>query len=427
MTFRILRTLVCSIVFAGLIVGVSDLAVSQVIYRNDFEDDSVGVYSKANLNADWNTPPFDNGVEQGRVSIIDGTEAYDGGKSLAVSYPAGLFGSSDSKTGAQWKLYFDQGYEAVELEYRIKFRAGFDFVRGGKLPGLIGGAGNVGGSRPNGFDGFSARMHWRTNGSSGSPLRSNETDRANIAQYIYHPDQVTNGGVNGDDFDYDDGPSGEWREFESDRWYHVRHRIIMNTPGEHDGVAQAWLDGVQVLDVDDIRFRDTASLDIDQMYFSTFFGGGSQIWATSKDEVAFFDDFVITAINVDLPGDFDNDGDVDVDDVNLFASNIGEPATGVSTQLDLDSDGIVTLDDYNIHISTMVQTSNGGSGTPLGDVNLDGTVDVLNDAFALIGSLGQSATSRFEGDLNADGMVDVLNDAFILIGTLNQSNASSGP
>ena len=429
MTFQILRPLIWSIIFAGVMVRCNKIAVSQVIYQNDFEDDSVGVYAKANLNADWNTPSFDNGVEQGRVSIVDGAEAYDDGKSLAVSYPAGLFGSGDSKTGAQWKLDFDQGYEAVELEYRIKFRAGFDFVRGGKLPGLIGGEGNVGGNKPDGTDGFSARMMWRTNGSGGSNLTSDTNNtgganQANIVQYVYHPDSPDPNGF-GEDFDWDDGPSGDWKFFEPDRWYHLRHRVVMNTPGQHDGVVQAWLDGVQVLDRNDVRFRDIGSIEIDQMYFSTFFGGGSQIWATSKDEVAYFDDFVITALNLELPGDFDNDGDVDVDDVDLFAGNIGGPATGALTQLDLDNDGTITLDDYNAHVTTLVQASNGIAGTLLGDVNLDGTVDVLNDAFTLVGSLGQAATSRFQGDLNADGNVDVLSDAFILVGTLNQSNTST--
>lgn len=425
MTRQILRPLTSLIIFVGLIVSVGEIANSQVFYTNDFEDDPLGQYSRANLNADWNSPSGSNGVDEGRVSIVNEGSS----KAMRVEYPAGLFGSGDDKTGAQWKFDFDQGYEAVELEYRLKFEDGFDFVRGGKLPGLAGGAANSGGNTPNGTDGFSARMHWRTNGSSGSPLNSNETDRANIAQYLYHPDQVTNGGVNGDDLDWDDGPSGNWEEFESDRWYHLRHRIILNTPGVnggeglHDGVVQAWLDGVQVLDIDNIRFRDVESLQIDLMYFSTFFGGGSQSWATSKDEVAYFDDFKITALG--QPGDFDFDGDVDGDDVDFYVGNIGEAATGPLAQLDLDSDGTITLADHNIHVTTLVQTSNGFTGTSLGDVNLDGTVDVLNDAFALVGGLGQSATSRAQGDLNADGTVNVLNDAFILVGTLGQSNASN--
>lgn len=273
-----------------VVLGGAQTAKSQLIYSNDFEDDSVGTYTTDNLAADWNSPSFDNGVAEGRVMIVnDATQ----GKVLAVNYPSGLFGGGDKETGAQWKLNFDQGYEKVELEYRVKFGTGFDFVRGGKLPGLIGGTGNVGGNKPDGTDGFSARMMWRTDGSGGSPLSSSQTDRASIVQYVYHPDQPK---TFGEDFRYDDGTNGDWKEFESDRWYHVRHRVEMNTPGQNDGVITVWLDGEKVLDVNNVRFRDVATLQIDQMYFSTFFGGGSDIWATSKDEVAYFDDFRITAV-----------------------------------------------------------------------------------------------------------------------------------
>lgn len=249
------RKLLCTIIAVAMLGG-EHAAMSQVIYSNNFEDDSLGTYSAANLSADWNSPSFSNGVDEGRASIVNEGSS----KALQISYPSGKFGSGDDATGAQWKLDFDQGYEKVELEYRMKFGAGFDFVRGGKLPGLIGGEGNVGGDVPDGTDGFSARMMWRTDGSSGSPLTS---DKANIVQYVYHPDQP---GTFGEDLRWDDGASGDWKEFESDRWYHFRHRIEMNTPGLNDGVIMAWLDGEKVLDVSNMRFRDVASLQIDQMY-----------------------------------------------------------------------------------------------------------------------------------------------------------------
>jgi hypothetical protein len=329
-----------------------------------------------------------------------------------------------------------QGYEALDVEYRLKFEDGFDFVRGGKLPGLAGGTGNSGGNRPNGTDGFSARMHWRTDGSSGSPLESNETDRANIAQYVYHPDQTTNGGINGDDLDWDDGPSGNWEEFESDRWYHLRHRIIMNTPGTpgvndgkglHDGVVQAWLDGEQVLDVNNIRFRDVASLQIDQLYFSTFFGGGSSRWATSKDEYAYFDDFRITAIGETKLGDFDFDDDVDLTDLDEYNGNIGASIASNPelAALDLNNDGTVDSDDLAQHYSDLVQTSNGGVGTFAGDTNLDGQVDVLTDAATLVENLGNLSSSWSQGDFDANGIVTVLADASALVNNLGQSNGGT--
>jgi len=49
-----------------------------VIYQNNFDDDPTGVYTVANLDADWKSPPGDNGVEEGRVSIVDGSDAFSG-------------------------------------------------------------------------------------------------------------------------------------------------------------------------------------------------------------------------------------------------------------------------------------------------------------------------------------------------------------
>jgi hypothetical protein len=54
------------------------------------------------------------------------------------------------------------------LSYEIAFEAGFDWVKGGKLPGLRGGlnsTGCSGGNQANGQDCFSFRVMWRENGS----------------------------------------------------------------------------------------------------------------------------------------------------------------------------------------------------------------------------------------------------------------------
>ena len=267
-------------------------AYAAVVFHNDFDDDAVGVYSVANLSADWNAPSWNNGVTEGRVAVVDGVQAF-AGRSLAVSYPEG--GVSSANSGAQWKLHLGAPYEELFFSYRVRFDTGFDFVRGGKLPGLIGGVGNTGSKKPDGTDGWSARMMWRTNGSGGSTTTGST---ANIVQYVYHPDQPSNFG---EDFRWDDGPGGIWSTFESDRWYHIQHRIVMNTPGVNDGIAQGWLDGVLVLDEQSIRYRDVVSLGVDQLYFSTFFGGSSSEWAPSKEETIFFDDFTVATTFVQEP------------------------------------------------------------------------------------------------------------------------------
>jgi len=111
-------------------------------------------------------------------------------------------------------------------------------------------------------------------------------------------------------------------------------------------------------------------------------------------------------------GDFDQDGDVDLIDLDRYIGNIGDAAAGDLAELDLDGDGTVGINDFQQHYGTLVQTSNGGNGTFAGDLNLDGTVNVLGDSWA-------------SGDLNADGTVNVLGDAFLLIGNLGRSNSDN--
>ena len=124
-----------------------------------------------------------------------------------------------------------------------------------------------------------------------------DVEGAYWSQYAYQPDQPQN---YGEDFTWE--IDGEQAVFESDRWYSVTHEIRMNTPGENDGSIRTWIDGVLALSVEDMRFRDIDDFAIDNLYFSTFFGGSDSSWATTKDEITYFDDFIIEVIEpVDTP------------------------------------------------------------------------------------------------------------------------------
>ncbi|GAB4109136.1 MAG: hypothetical protein Kow00105_17540 [Phycisphaeraceae bacterium] len=311
-----------------------------VIFYNNFDDDPVGTYSVTNLKADWNNPSSNDGVDEGRVEIVDGPNAW-GAKSLVVNYPQGL-----SNTGkSQWKTPLGAGYEELYLSYRLRFGDNFDFVRGGKLPGLAGGAANSGGNIPDGTDGWSARMMWRTNGSGGSTTNGTQSQ---FVQYVYHKDMP---GPSGEDFKWDDNPQLGWPKIDSGVWYHVQHRIKMNTPGQDDGIIQAWLDGELVLNAQDLHFRDISSLKIDLLYFSTFFGGSSPPWEATKDEQVFFDDFIVstTPIGSGIPGDLDRDGFVGIQDLNLVLGRWNDNvSTGDTFQGEATGDGFVGIEDLNV-------------------------------------------------------------------------------
>lgn len=104
-----------------------------------------------------------------------------------------------------------------------------------------------------------------------------------IAQHVYHPEQT--------DF-Y--GEIYPWHTlFRTNTWHHIEHRVVMNTPGQHNGILQTWLDGTLALNLQNLRYRDTEALGIDTFYFTTFFGDDGPSTGPSKDETITFDTLMI--------------------------------------------------------------------------------------------------------------------------------------
>jgi hypothetical protein len=215
-------------------------------------------------------------VKEGRVTVFEGQNAFHG-RSLRVAYPKGAVGPGPG--GAQWYLFLGGRYEELYLSYRVRFAPGFDFVMGGKLPGLTGTVnGNApGGGHPaDGNNGFSARGMWRGGGEA--------------VQYVYYWDQKT---VYGDDFPW---AAGEKKKFAAGTWHTVESRVKLNAEGQQDGVIEAWMDGVLVLSRTNLRLRDKqTSFGIDALFFSTFFGGNTQDWAPTRDETVDYDVFVVSS------------------------------------------------------------------------------------------------------------------------------------
>ena len=248
------------------------------IYRQNFNKANVGLYQADQLNDDWHSPHWHLGFDEGRVKIVN-TERY--GNAMEVTYPAGSYGSDGSAaflSDVQFGMNLSESYNELYVSYDIRFAEGFDFVRGGKLPGLCGsdvnespGTGcNTGGGYPTGYDGWSARGMWREDGI--------------LENYVYHASQRN---FYGDDEFWDVSAI-------PGRWHRVQHRVVLNTPGQKNGILEAWFDGKRVLSLKNIEYRKTASIGINLFYFSTFFGGNDPSWAPSTDQKITFDNFVIS-------------------------------------------------------------------------------------------------------------------------------------
>lgn len=245
-----------------------DPSAEKIVFFKDFDNESAGVYTADDLRKKWNVYSS-SGVEDGRVNILAGGKS-NPGKVMRIKYLNGKFGAGEG--AAQWKAPIKANDE-LYMSYWVRFDAPFNFVQGGKIPGLAGGKANSGGATPTGSDGWSARMMWRPKGKA--------------VQYMYYPDQPN---AKGQDFDWvTDGQ----KFFAPGIWHRVETRIKMNTPGLRDGIVQSWFDGRLALDRRDVRFRNVNSFSINWLMFSTFFGGSNSSWSATKDEYVYFDNLVV--------------------------------------------------------------------------------------------------------------------------------------
>ncbi len=247
-----------------------------ILFRHDFENDTPGLYRKDQWRKDWNSPPYANGLE--RIDIIT-TE--DGNKVMQWNFPEGSVGPVMG--GGQWEAPFP-GKVEVYMSYNIKFKPGFKWVQGGKLPGLGGGPPYGSGTPMKWNEGFSARLMWRFGANAGK-----------IMFYSYHQD-------NPDIY----GAGYPWARYilrtTPEKWYNITIRVVMNTidpgklvtdprhAGNHDGIMEGFINGLLMLSVQGISFRNLPSIHIDKMDITSFFGGSGSEYAAARDEWILLDD-----------------------------------------------------------------------------------------------------------------------------------------
>ena len=245
-----------------------------------FVDKPVGPYTEYQINQDWNTPKRIMGAKSGRSNIV--ADLLDPSRNvLEIKYPKGKVGQEEDGGGAQWRLRFEESFDKCTVEYQVMFPIGFEFVRGGKLPGLGGGTSPGGGKKSDGSDGFSARIMWREWGE--------------IFQYMYWMERAPEKNW-GDDLPWTD-MNGDQKPFRfiPGQWHTLKTEITMNTPGDRDGQVISWFDGKLALSCTGAFRAKGATFGIDNLNFTTFFGGNTPDWAPIKDEVVYFADFKINS------------------------------------------------------------------------------------------------------------------------------------
>ena len=91
------------------------------------------------------------------------------GPVLQVTYAEGSFSHDTGGTQfySLWNTTDGSAFNSMMVSYELAFDEGFDWVKGGKLPGLRGGlnsTGCSGGNKADGLECFSSRLMWRKSG-----------------------------------------------------------------------------------------------------------------------------------------------------------------------------------------------------------------------------------------------------------------------
>lgn len=208
------------------------------------------------------------------------------------------------ESGFTWYSMLPEESMEYSMQYKVKFMDGFDWTRGGKLPGLCGGGARtpltlclchstgrmrcwrvtsayrrcadgggrgsfcpVGCSKVSKDRGFSMRLMWRQDGA--------------IATYAYYPDKP------------DSVHCGEdwlWsKKLRAGKWHTIRMYAKLNTvtgdDAKEDGVFKAYLDGKLVLEKTGIRYRYDEKFLISRAYITTYVGGSSRkLFAPQQDQ-----------------------------------------------------------------------------------------------------------------------------------------------
>lgn len=217
----------------------------------------------------------DNSMIQNQEGIRNYLMLGSKGNMFRVFYPAGSYDPQSMKKMRQpyggmnfkWLPQSLRGRQCALIQYSLRFPDDFDFVKGGKLPGLYGGIGNSGGNIPNGYDGFSIRLIWQKNGVG------------KIYAYIPQTQNFQKWGV---------GITDSIWSFTRGKWDTITLKVKLNSVGLSNGEIKLWFNNKLVIDRSNIIYRKSNELSLDGVMFSTFFGGNNSSFAPRNKQFIDF-------------------------------------------------------------------------------------------------------------------------------------------
>ena len=241
-----------------------------ILFMLDFENQAIGEYSKSMLESD---------IGENTHSVnLDGTAEVVGNsnnKELKITLSEG-----DTQNGLQF--YKGLGdHQELFLTYQIRLANDFDF-KIGKLPGLAGKPPSEDGSyvaNPSATryigpdEGFSTRLMFRDPES----INNHELGRGFGEAYIYHqnnPNYTTPGdNANGDSQSFD--VLGHSVFIPRGDTIQVDQYVKMNTVGQNDGELRTWINGTEVLFLDDKVWSESGLHGVNMLMVDIWHGGSN--------------------------------------------------------------------------------------------------------------------------------------------------------
>ncbi|KAJ6583931.1 polysaccharide lyase family 14 protein [Mycena vulgaris] len=227
--------------------------------------------------ADWPAPSIAWEAFYPRGSISPSAPT-PGGFGFYLSGPPGFTSKLES------------GATHVILSYRMMLQDGWEWVKGGKLPGIFGGEGDFSyacteGRQDNRCKCFNIRPMWRSKGLGELytylPLTPNNREKL----LAVPPSSKENS-----DYGFSVGRNAFQFDSAVGKWISLAFRVKLNAVGSEDGELELWVDGKSVIKVLGLSFRDSEHSRIKGGHFQTFFGGHKDDWASPKDQRAWFTD-----------------------------------------------------------------------------------------------------------------------------------------
>ncbi|KAF9113917.1 AP-3 complex subunit sigma-1 [Mortierella sp. AM989] len=219
--------------------------------------------------------------------IADPLNATSSGHVMQVNYPKGSYAPSLGPVTGGTQFYAapfgdKTPFEKIMVSYDVLFPNGFNWVLGGKLPGIYGGTpyeGCSGGIQSTGSNCLTMRFMWRPNG-LGEVYAYIPADAE--SKFCENPEVMCN-----DQYGKSIGRGQIY--FTQGNWNHLDMVMELNEPaGNQNGTLRVYLNGNQVISMNNVPYRSTGMVGFQGLMFSSFFGGADVSYATPVDANVYF-------------------------------------------------------------------------------------------------------------------------------------------